>query len=209
MRNTTGVGVCPTGASSPHIGNSNAPPGFYINLPIGGIVAALIVFVHIPDQVAKPPFRKSVVKSLHTLDLAGFVLFAGWAIQLLLALQWGGTTYPWNSSRVVGLFCGAGANFIIWVVYNYHRGDKALIPFSMLRQRVIWSSFLTTLCVMSVMICNAYFFSIYFQTALGASPLMSGVYFLPTVLVQLLAAIVSGPLSKSALFYRHMHSSSR
>ncbi|KAL9065886.1 MAG: hypothetical protein Q9161_007939 [Pseudevernia consocians] len=51
----------------------------------------------------------SVVRSLHSdLDLVGFSIFAPALIMLLLALQWGGTTFAWNSSQIIGLFCGAG-----------------------------------------------------------------------------------------------------
>lgn len=60
---------------------------FYINLPIGAIVAAGLFLVPIPDQFEKPnPW--TVLRRLHLeLDLFGFALIAPAAVQLLLALQ--------------------------------------------------------------------------------------------------------------------------
>jgi hypothetical protein len=41
---------------------------------------------------------------------------------------------------VIGLFCGFAGNLLVWGVYNYWKGDKALIPFSMLTKTVVWTS---------------------------------------------------------------------
>jgi MFS family permease len=64
---------------------------FYINLPPGAIVAALLIFSRIPEGEVVKPKAMEVVKDLHNkLDLVGFVLFAPSVMMLLLAVQWGG-----------------------------------------------------------------------------------------------------------------------
>jgi len=63
---------------------------FYINLPIGGLVTVLLLFVDIPDRLAKANIKSTIEIIWKRLDLIGFGLFAPPAIQLLLALQWGG-----------------------------------------------------------------------------------------------------------------------
>lgn len=67
---------------------------FYINLPPGAIVAAMIFFSRIPEgEIAKPEVRE-VVKDLHNrLDFVGFLLFAPSITMLLLAMQWGGNEW--------------------------------------------------------------------------------------------------------------------
>ncbi|OJJ50764.1 hypothetical protein ASPZODRAFT_56036 [Penicilliopsis zonata CBS 506.65] len=174
---------------------------FYINLPIGAVVAAIIIFTRIPDQADKPP-PLSVVRVLHKkLDLLGFALFAPAAIQLLLALQYGGNQYAWNSSTVIGLFCGAGATFILFCVWEYRQGDMAMIPFSMLRKRPVWSSCLTMFCIFAMVLCAAYYVPVYFQAIKNTSPMMSGVYMLPSILAQMLFAVMSGVLTGKLGYY--------
>ncbi|KAK9314833.1 hypothetical protein V1524DRAFT_415869 [Lipomyces starkeyi] len=127
--------------------------GFYINLPVGGLVAVLVAFVHIPDQIPKPKFTSAIRTLPAKLDLIGFALFAPAAIQLLLALQYGGTQFRWNSSQIIGLFCGAGGTFISFLAWDYHKGDAAMIHFSMIRKRIVWSSiyFLKNICLIELL----------------------------------------------------------
>ena len=171
-------------------------PGFYVNLPIGALVAAMLFFVSIPKQTAKPR-GLSVIRTLPTkLDLIGFAIFAAAAIELLLAVQYGGNQFAWNSSTVIGLFCGAGATFVVFLAWNYYKGDDAMIPSTMLRERIVWSSCLVYGFLMSQMFTTSYYLPIYFQGVKGVSPTLSGVYLLPFILSQLLCAIGSGTLGR-------------
>jgi hypothetical protein len=130
----------------------------------------------------------------HHLDLVGFSLLAPSVILLLLALQWGGNKYAWNSPTVIGLFCGAGAIFFIWLVWNYRLGDTALIPSSMARKQSVWSSSLASMWINLGAILGPLFIPIYFQAIKDTTPFQSGVNILPNVIAQLVAAIISGTL---------------
>ncbi|MCJ1399411.1 hypothetical protein MMC11_002613 [Xylographa trunciseda] len=167
---------------------------FYINLPCGGLVAAMLAFVHVPDQISKPK-PMAVIRTIHTkLDLLGFALFAPAAIQFLLALQYGGNTFAWNSAQVIGLFCGAGGTFVVFLAWEYYKGDAAMIPFSMVRKRTIWASSVVFGFFMAQLFSASYYLPIYFQGVKGASPLLSGVYLLPGILGQLFSSIATGML---------------
>ena len=61
-------------------------------------------------------------------------------ICLMLALQWGGTEYAWNSSRIIGLFVGFGVMILIFIFIQWKRGDKATLPLSVLKQRTVASA---------------------------------------------------------------------
>ncbi|PYH41055.1 MDR family MFS transporter [Aspergillus saccharolyticus JOP 1030-1] len=180
---------------------ANLPPGFYLNLPIGGVVAALIAFIHIPEQLQKPPVW-TVLRSIHRqLDLVGFLLFAPAAIQLLLALQYGGNEFPWGSATIIGLFCGAGCTFAIFLIWEASKGAEAMIPFNILSNRVVYCSCLNFGFLMSLIICKDYYVPIYFQAVKGASPFFSGLYRLPTMVPQLLAALLVGMLVEWQGYY--------
>lgn len=66
---------------------------FYINLPAGGVAAALLLLTRIPDAHSKGKPTEVLREIHHKLDLIGFVLFAPAVIMLLLAMQWGGNKY--------------------------------------------------------------------------------------------------------------------
>ncbi|GAP82372.2 putative efflux pump [Rosellinia necatrix] len=169
-------------------------PGFYINLPLGAFTAAVILFVHIPEQTTK--LKPFVVFSRlhHYLDLVGFALFAPAVLQLLLALQYGASKYTWGSSTVIGLFVGSGVTFIAWLVWNRRKGDDALLPHSMIKQRVVWASGLYQAILFSGIYGATFFLPIYFQAINNVTAILSGVYLLPTILPQILVAGVSGVL---------------
>ncbi|KAI1208403.1 major facilitator superfamily domain-containing protein [Annulohypoxylon truncatum] len=167
---------------------------FYINLPIGAIVAIPILCLHIPDQMGKRPALKVLSKIHHHLDLIGFALLAPAVIQLLLALEYGGNQFAWNSSQVIGLFIGAFATLTVWVFWNNYKGDDGLIPFSILKRRVVWASALNNAFQMSTLFGTSYWLPIYFQAIKGVSAILSGVYLLPTILGQLVFAVLAGVL---------------
>ena len=192
-----GDGVC---SSFPLIVFTNIL-GFYINLPIGALCAVFLLLIKIPDRLERSEAKKATVLStLLNLDLVGFFLFAPFAAMLLLALEWGGTNYAWQSATVIGLFCGAGGIFIVFAVWEYRMGDEAMFPYSMLRKRVVWSSCLVIGFFFGNLFINSYYLPIYFQAVKGVSPALSGVYVLPSILSQILGAVISGVLGKLSSF---------
>lgn len=184
--------------------------GFYINLPLGGLAGLLLAFTHVPEQVAKSKALDVLRTIHHKLDLLGFVLFAPAAIQLLLALQWGGNQFAWNSATIIGLFCGAAGTFAVWAIFNWYKKDAAMIPFSMVRRRIVWCSCLTSGSLMIQIFVASYYMPIFFQGIKGVTPFMSGVYLLPSIVPQLLMAVIAGVLGKSnaiSLASSHLESS--
>jgi hypothetical protein len=120
---------------------------------------------------------------------------------LLLALQFGSSTYSWNSSEVIGLFSGSGITFTVWMLWNYRKKDDALIPYSMIRRTAVWSSSIYQALLMSAVYGATFYLPIYFQAINNASPIMSGIYLLPTILPQLLFAGSSGMISALPFIY--------
>lgn len=113
-----------------------------------------------------------------------------------MALQLGGNLYAWDSATVIGLFCGAGVMFTMFLFWERHMGDNAMIPFSILRLRIVWTSCITMFFIVGVLTCAAYYLPIYFQAVMMASPVMSGVYYLPNVLCQIVMSMCAGVMGK-------------
>src|SRR5689334_20378003 len=65
---------------------------FYINLPIGGVAMVIVaLFFKIPEREST---RLPLGKKILQLDLVGTAVLVPGVVCLLLALQWGGPTYP-------------------------------------------------------------------------------------------------------------------
>ncbi|KAK4165644.1 putative multidrug efflux system protein [Cladorrhinum sp. PSN259] len=165
---------------------------FYINLPVGALAFIGLLLVQIPDQMEKQP-AMVVLRRIHVeLDLVGFALLAPASVMLLMALSWGGNEYRWDSATIIGLFSGAGGTALVWLAWDWHKGDEAMIPLSMLSKRAVWASSVTHTFLMSITYAGSFFLPIYFQAVKDATPIMSGVYLLASIISQLFAAVGSG-----------------
>ncbi|KGO73408.1 Major facilitator superfamily domain, general substrate transporter [Penicillium italicum] len=155
---------------------------FYINLPIGGALAILLFLFKVPEPTDKLPARQVLGTAIKSLDLPGFMLISPAAVMFLLALQYGGTVHPWNSSVVIGLFVGAAVTFIIFLIWEYRQGDGAMVPFAMIKKRIVWSAAGNLFFLLGAILVAEYYLAIFFQTVLHNSPIMSAEilgYYLP------------------------------
>ena len=170
--------------------------GFYINLPCGLVVALCLFFISLPENSSSDtkPKQQSLSDYLKQLDLLGFSIFAVSSTQVLLALNWGGTKSAWNSATVIGLFCGSGGALIAFVVWEGWMGREAMIPFALVKRQVVWSSCINYGCFAGCLLTSSYYLPIYFQAVRGASPTMSGVDLLPSILGNMIFAMLTGSL---------------
>ncbi|KAI0479247.1 putative MFS multidrug transporter [Xylariaceae sp. FL0804] len=183
---------------------------FYINLPIGAVAAVFLFLTRAPEPIVKPAFSRALVRSvLPRLDLAGLALLAPAVVMFQLALQYGGSSsgahaHAWGSSAVVGLLVGAAAAagaFVLWERSRRSRGPddddddaQQLIPFSMVRVRVVWTSTVQFAALMVVTFVAGQYLPLYFQSVEGASPAESGVWLLPSILSSVVLVVLSGAL---------------
>ena len=86
--------------------------------------------------------------------------------------------------------------FTCFLVWERRQGDEAMIPFSMLTHRIIWSASGNMAFVLASILTADFYLAIYFQAVNNDSPLMSGVHILPTTLGLVLFTIISGVMSK-------------
>ncbi|GES64798.1 MFS transporter [Aspergillus terreus] len=174
---------------------------FYINLPLGVIVGGFLLFNRIPEPKPKDPPLQILGTAIKSLDLPGFMLICPAVVMFLLGLQFGGNQHPWNSSVVIGLLVGGFATLIVFLIWEHRRGDEAMVPLAMLKNKVIWSTAMTMFFSLSSVLVADFYIAIYFQAIRDDSPLMSGVHMLPITLGLVLFTMVSGALISILGYY--------
>ena len=93
---------------------------FWINLPVGGVAAIVTFFSFKPNKAAKP-VQATWTEVILQLDLVGAALMISLLTCYILALQYGGQTYPWKSATVIGLLAGfilLLAAFVAWELFQ-------------------------------------------------------------------------------------------
>ncbi|KAK4226622.1 putative efflux system protein [Podospora fimiseda] len=167
---------------------------FYINLPIGAITIAVIIFFF-PDPKRKESEEsknQSWKKKIWQFDPIGTSVFMPAIISLLLALQWGGTEYDWNSWRIILLFCVFGVLIIIFVFVQWKQQDLATVPPRIFLKRSVWSSGFFIFCLGGAFLGCIYYLPLWFQAVKDASAVKSGIMNLPMLISLVIVSVVVG-----------------
>ncbi|KAF2440027.1 putative efflux pump antibiotic resistance protein [Karstenula rhodostoma CBS 690.94] len=165
---------------------------FYINLPLGGLaIGVLILVLHLPSKIRE---QLTLLERFKRMDPIGTILFLPSIVCLLLALQWGGTTYAWSSWRIVLLLVLAGLLFIGFLAVQIWRPDTATLPMRILKQRTVAASALFAFTSQAGMIVVTYYIPIFFQALKNFSPMKSGVATIPFILSLVVGTILAGGL---------------
>ena len=138
---------------------------FWINLPIGAVVLIVIIlFLNVPPQPLSPEvrhmtFTQRLLHILQKLDLVGTAILIPCIVCLLLAMHWGGTKYDWNSLGIILLFVLSLVLLGIFVYMQRQKGENAMVPPRIIKQRTILAGFWFMLCTSSALVVMTYFVS--------------------------------------------------
>ncbi|MDL2343386.1 MDR family MFS transporter [Deinococcus sp. MIMF12] len=154
---------------------------FYVNLPLG-LFALFLILSRMPRLTHRVAGR---------IDYPGAALILLTTIPLLLALTWGGITYPWDSARILGLFALSAVSLLAFV-WAESRTKDAIIPLNLFRVPMFslgnLASFIMGMAFLGVIL----FLPLFMQMVLGVSAMDSGFAMFPLMGGLILASIVSG-----------------
>lgn len=122
-------------------------------------------------------------------------------ICLLLALQWGGSTYPWKSSKIIGLFVGFGLLASIFIFSQIKLGDRGTLPPRLFRNRNVLCALSFALFFGSGFFALIFYLAIYFQSVKGSTATHAGIQLLPLLISTVLSSIVTGGLITVVGYY--------
>jgi EmrB/QacA subfamily drug resistance transporter len=154
---------------------------FWINVPVAVVVIA-IAAVAIPElgRTARP-----------VLDYAGIVLVGLGSAGLTLATSWGGSTYPWGSPIVIGLFVASVVALVAFVAVE-RRAAEPILPIRLFANPVFTVCSILSFVVGFAMLGALTFLPTFMQFVDGVSATVSGLRTLPMVIGLLVTSLSSG-----------------
>lgn len=127
-----------------------------------------------------------------SLDPLGILLFLPMIICLLLAIMWGGSTYPWSNARIIVLFVLGGLLLIGFVWLQVYESDRAMVPLSVARDRTVWASCIFSFFLFGSLLVLTYYLPIWFQAIKGSTASESGIRILPLLLGSVVLSLIGG-----------------
>jgi EmrB/QacA subfamily drug resistance transporter len=159
---------------------------FFVNVPIGLVVAALATRV-LPESQ----------RSTGRFDLPGAITGTLGVGSLVYGLSSAATTTNgvshWGDTKVIASLAAAVVLLAAFAVIEV-RSTHALVPIRVLRSRDRTGAYLISLCVGTALFGIFFFLTIFVQNVWGYSPLKTGIAFLPLVAVII---VLSGVASQA------------
>lgn len=156
---------------------------FLASIPVG-IAATLVVarFLHTPHE------RRDAA-----VDVWGIATLAPALTAILLATSWGGTSYPWGSAQVLGLFA-VGAVLLGLFVMAEVRASEPILPLRLFRSSIFTLSNIAAFAVSMVMFGAIIYIPVYAQGVIGVDATNSGLILLPLMAGFIVFGILAGQL---------------
>jgi EmrB/QacA subfamily drug resistance transporter len=157
---------------------------FFINVPIGllGLLVGSIVIGESRDTSRE-----------QRLDLPGLLVSGASLFALIFGLI-EANRYGWSSATILGLFGGAAAGLILFLLLEAKQ-RVPMLDLSLFRNRTFAGSNLVAMLVTLAMFGVYFFMSLFTQRVLGYSPIQAGAVFLPMTLLIVVIAPITGRVS--------------
>lgn len=172
---------------------------FYINLPIGGVTIAIVSFILQLSMPERKPISNK--ERLMQLDPIGTLCFLPGIVCLLLALQWGGTTYAWKDGRIIALLVLFAVFISAFCAVQVWKQENATVPPRIIKQRSIAFGASFSACIGACLVTFIYFLSLWFQAVKGVTAVKSGIMSIPMVLSLVFSSIITGNLITVVGYY--------
>jgi hypothetical protein len=176
---------------------------FYINLPIGGLIIPILVFL-VPDFDAQK--GKPYSERFKQIDWIGITLLAGMIVSIILALTFGGNQYAWNSGQVIGTFVAFAVLAILFAFSQtlympWQTKERRVFPVEMLFMRTTVLLFILISTSAALAFVTLYYIPLYFQFTRGDSALKAAVRLLPVIFTLVFGSVAGGALISKIGFY--------
>ncbi|RGP75264.1 aflatoxin efflux pump aflt [Fusarium sporotrichioides] len=172
---------------------------FYMNLPVGAVASVFLFFFHTLSEKKRDPVP--ALEHITRLDPLGTFFFVPSMVCLILALQWGGSTYAWSSWRLIVLFVVFGLTLVAFIAVQIKMPKTATIPVKVITQRTMLACAWISIFAGGGMMVAVYYVPLWFQATKDVSPVDSGIYTIPLVLSLVVASIMSAAFTQKIGYY--------
>jgi hypothetical protein len=135
------------------------------------------------------------------LDPLGTLFLVASLVCLLLALQWGGSSYSWSSGRVVALLVVFVVLFAAFALVQIFLPKTATIQGRVIKNRNILAAQLYMFCHGSALMVLVIYVPLWFQGIKGTTAVKSGVDTFPMILALVIGIIAGGVLTGKVGYY--------
>jgi EmrB/QacA subfamily drug resistance transporter len=156
---------------------------FFINLPLGAL--ALVVVLR--------NMRVKVERREHQIDYLGAALILAGVTSVLLAVVWGGSTYPWGSPEVLATGLGGLALCAAFVV-RQRRAPEPLLPLELFADRVFAVSTGAGVVIGAILFGVTVYIPLFVQRVLGGSATEAGLVLMPLAMSWVISVFYAGRL---------------
>jgi EmrB/QacA subfamily drug resistance transporter len=156
---------------------------FFVNVPVGAAAAWMLV----------RRFTEQAGRRGHRIDYAGAALLGLGGTLLLLGLLEGGVRWPWDSPMSIGIFTGAAALLVLFVLVE-RRAAEPILPLWVFRHRVLNSTNAASLIVGVLVLGLSTYVPLFAQEVFGSSAVVAGFALAAMSIGWPIAASVAGRL---------------
>ncbi|PKX97765.1 MDR family MFS transporter [Aspergillus novofumigatus IBT 16806] len=172
---------------------------YWVNLPVCGLAFVLLLLfldVHNP--------KTKMMDGVRAIDWFGSLSILGLTLMLLLGLDFGGETFPWDSPKVICLIVFGSLCSLLFIYSEKRLAKYPLMPMGLFGQTSNIAILAVAFAHGFVFIAGEYYVPLYLQSVKEASPMRSGVLVLPLVLSEAFAGIITGAIIHRTGRYREL-----
>ncbi|KAI1214425.1 MFS general substrate transporter [Annulohypoxylon truncatum] len=159
--------------------------------PILATACMALMWVFLPLK----PVTGSWSEKIRKIDWFGLFTVVTGVLFLIIPINSGGSTFPWNDAVIISLLVLGGTFIILFCVVEIRIAKLPMIPVRLFNQVSTSVIYLQSALYNGVWQIDLYFLPMYFQDVRGYSPLQNAMLMLPLLLTQSIAGVVAGQIT--------------
>ena len=177
--------------------------GFYINLVVGGVSAPVYVIL-LPSF--DPRMGTKTLTRIADIDYLGAILQVGFFVAGIMAINFGGTTYAWNSGQTIALFVVSGILLVVFALQQslniLTEANNRMFPVHFLKIKEPILLFILMAANNAGAFVLMYYIPLYFQFTRGVGSLNSGVRLLALIIAVTATIMINGGVLSKTGYYQ-------